>query len=175
MAGPTPLRGASRSDDRWPLLVQRAAVAAAIWWVLTRGDPGSWLLGIPCVLLTVLASRALAPRRRFRLRPRGLLPFARLFIVQTIRGSLDVAWRALHPRMPIDPGLVDYALRCPESPGRLLFASTVNLLPGTVCAEIEGDHLRLHVICRRADLDAQLERLERRVAALLADPAGDPA
>jgi multicomponent Na+:H+ antiporter subunit E len=179
MAGSTPPGGAKRTSgpapDRVSLLAPRAALGAAIWWLLSGGDPASWSVGIPCVLLAVLASRTLSPHRRLRVRVRGVPAFVGLFVAQTIRGSVDVAWRALHPRMSIDPDLVDYVLRFPAGPGRLLFASTVNLLPGTVCVEIERDRVRLHVIARSADLDAQLETLERRVAAMLADPAGDRA
>lgn len=156
------------------LVGSRGALLAILWWALADGDVASWWFGVPCLLLAVLASLALAPERRYVVRPLGLAAFVPFFLHRTIRGSIDVAWRALHPRIPIDPDLVYYDLRVPEGPGRLLFASAINLLPGTVCAKFEGDRLLLHVLdCGATDLNAELEALERRIDAALARPPGE--
>lgn len=175
MAGLTPLPGGNRAPGpgarRWSLAAGRLGVFAALWWVLTAGDVDSWRVGVPGVLLAVLSSR---PRRRGRIRLLGLAAFVPFFLWRSLVASVDVAWRALHPRMPIDPDLLDYRLRVPDGPGRLLFASAINLLPGTVSAEIEGDRLRVHVIDRGQPQDALLEDLELRVAAILEAAPGGP-
>lgn len=170
MARSTPPHQEPRAptDHRWSLVGVRALLLAFLWWVLAGDDLASWWIGVPCIFLAVLASIALAPRRRWVLNLPGLLAFLPFFLHRTVRGSVDVAWRAVHPRIPIDPGLVYYHLRIPECPGRLIFASAINLLPGTVCAEFVGNRFLLHVIDRGApDLFADLERLERRIDAAL--------
>lgn len=178
MAGTTRLRGQNRQSgfnrEGWSLAAGRGALFAMIWWVLAEGDTGSWRMGAPCVLIAVLALIALSPRRVWRLRPLGVIAFIPFFLRRTVIGSVDVAWRALHPRMPIDPDLVYYRLRFPAGPGRLLFVSAVNLLPGTVGAEFEGDSVVIHVMDRQRPHDTSLESLERRVAAMLAPEPGEP-
>jgi multicomponent Na+:H+ antiporter subunit E len=155
----------------WSLAAKRGLGFGAIWWAMTDGDHDSWPLGCVCVLLALTASLWLAPRRVARISLLGVAAFVPFFIAKTVSGSVDVARRAIHPRLPIDPEVQRYRLLYPRGPGRLLFVAAVNLLPGTVAAEIEDDHLRVHVIDRSRPLDVELAALERRVAALFRQEA----
>ena len=111
---------------------------------------------------------ALAPASRWRLSPINLAIFVPYFIWHSMKGSFDVAWRALHPGLPISPSLERFPFRLPaEGPPRVFFASVVNLLPGTLSAELHDDSVTIHLL-NGASPGAlkQLHRLELRVGAL---------
>lgn len=166
----TLVRDGEREWRSWPLIqcgLLRVALFSLLWWVLTGGERSSWLIGVPAVLAASLVTVGLGPLPRSRVHVLGLARFLPFFIWRTLLGSADVAWRALHPRLPISPSLEIYPLRLPaEGPARVFFANAVNLVPGTLCAELHEQSVTVHVLNggRRA-LD-KLEELEVLVAAL---------
>jgi len=77
-----------------------------------------------------------------------------------------VARRALHPRLPISPGLLDYRWRLPPGLPRVFMANTVSLLPGTLSVELDDAHLRVHVLDETGAFTAELQVVEVYVARL---------
>ncbi len=144
----------------------RAALLALLWWVLTGGDAGSWLIGAPVIVGATVASLALLPAGGWRWSPAGVLRFVPFFLWQSLVGSVDVALRALRPGLPLHPTLLDYELRLPEKPARVFMANTISLLPGTLSAELEGRRLRVHTLTQGPEVLENLRKLELRVSAL---------
>jgi multicomponent Na+:H+ antiporter subunit E len=68
------------------------------------------------------------------------------FASQSIIAGLDVARRALDPRMPLRPGFVTYPVRFPPGPARNTFTTLTSLLPGTVPAGDEHGQLVYHCL-----------------------------
>lgn len=155
--------------------LRAAAALGVLWWCLTPWDAQAWVIGAPAVLLGTALAAVLAQPVAHRLSPVGALGFAGLFAVGTVAGAVDVARRALHPRMPLAPGFREFALDLPEGPARVLFANSVTLLPGTLSAEIRGDRLLVHSIDTGAELDAALARLRAAVRRLYRLPAAPEA
>jgi len=96
--------------------------------------------------------------------PPGLLRFLPFFIAESTRGGLDVARRILAPALRVNPGLACYRTRLRGSGARLLFTNCVNLLPGTLAADLQRDRLRLHLLDAGVDPEPELRRLEQAVA-----------
>lgn len=156
-------------------LALRAALFAAVWWVVAGGDPASWLIGVPMVALATWASLSLAGHGRPRLALWAAVRFVPFFLWESFRGGLDVASRVLVTPVRIHPGFRQFDLRLPPGPGRVFFVNCVSLLPGTLSTEVEGDRLIVHVLDDRADMDGELRTLERRVIELFqTGPAGGP-
>lgn len=152
--------------SRW-----RSAVAlAALWAALNRGEPASWIVGLPAVAIAWIVGALAAPERPAGLRLSGVLRFAAFFIRASAIGGIDVARRALHPRRPLAPGLVEHPLRVAAGLRRALVAYVACLLPGTLSAEVEGDRLLLHVLDEAAPNAEVLHALEDRVAGLFDEP-----
>ena len=86
-----------------------------------------------------------------------------LFLWHSLKGGVDVAWRAFHPRLPITSKLVEYPLRLPPGLPRVILVNTVSLLPGTLSAELGSQVLKVHVLDSLGDFLAELEALEQRV------------
>lgn len=89
------------------------------------------------------------------------MPF---FLIRSLLGGADVAWRAFHSGMPIAPDLIEYPLRLPPGLPQVFMANTVSLLPGTLSASLNQGIQKLHVLDGRNGVLAELEAVEQRVA-----------
>ncbi len=68
------------------------------------------------------------------------------FLWQLVKANLDVAFRVLHPRLPIEPGIVRVQTRLKTRLGRLLLANSITLTPGTITVELDGEDFYIHWI-----------------------------
>lgn len=147
-------------------LLGRFLLFSGLWWVLTESYPGAWGFGLPVALLAALVSFAFRRPDGWRIHLSGVLRFLPFFLWQSLRGGIDVAGRALHPRLPLAPGLLDLTLRLPPGPARVFFADTLSLLPGTCSVHLEQAQLRIHALDAASLREAELRGVETRVAAL---------
>jgi multicomponent Na+:H+ antiporter subunit E len=87
----------------------------------------------------------------------GLPPFSikriAFFIVyivvlfkEIIKANFDVAYRVIHPKMPIKPGIVVIKTTLKQDIAKLILANSITLTPGTFTLDILGDTLLIHWI-----------------------------
>lgn len=150
--------------NRWAAIITRGGVFILIWWVLSDGVPMSWMIGAPAVLLAVAASAALLPPQPFVWFE--FVRFIPFFLVRSLLGGVDVAWRAFKPAMPIFPDIVEYSTWLPAGLPQVFLANTISLLPGTLSATLDRGIIRVHVLDRESDFRAEIEAVEQRVARL---------
>jgi multicomponent Na+:H+ antiporter subunit E len=155
----------------WSTVVSRALLFSLLWWALTDGTAGSWWIGAPAVAGAVIISVTLVPP--LGLVWREVMGFVPFFLWHSLKGGVDVAWRAFHPRMPITPELIEYPLRLPPGLQRVILVNTVSLLPGTLSAELGGQVLKVHVLDSLGDFLAELEALEQRVGCIFRSASDD--
>ena len=152
-----------------PLSVRSTAVRALwlalLWWILTDGATDSWPIGLPVVLLALWVSVKIMPAASWSLT--GIARFVPFFLWHSLRAGVDVAGRALRPRLPISPALIDWPWSLPPGLPRVLMANTVSLLPGTLSAQLNDACLRVHVLDDSSDHQSELRAIETRVAGLL--------
>lgn len=114
---------------------QQLFVALLVMWLALNGFE-RWLLG----LLTSLAGGALAAwlavRAPATVAPLQVPVFAAFFLSESLKGGVDVAWRALHPALPIEPQFGRFRLDLPRGQPRTLMVSVLSLMPGTLSAEL---------------------------------------
>jgi multicomponent Na+:H+ antiporter subunit E len=65
---------------------------------------------------------------------------------EIIKASLDVAYRVLHPKMPIKPGIVVIKTKLKQDIAKMILANSITLTPGTFTLDILGDTLLIHWI-----------------------------
>lgn len=147
-----------------PAIAGRTLVFALCWWAVTEGDHSSWTVGCVAVLAAVFLSLRLRPPQPLHVV--AILRFLPLFLWRSLAGGVDVARRALSPALPLQPKLREFRTTLPAGLPRVVFANVVSLLPGTLCADLRGDLLSLHILSDAADDEADLRRLERGVAAI---------
>jgi multicomponent Na+:H+ antiporter subunit E len=69
-----------------------------------------------------------------------------VFIWECIKANFDVAYRVLHPGMPIRPGIVKVPLKLRSQFARAMLANSITMTPGTITVDIMGDDLYVHWI-----------------------------
>lgn len=146
-----------------------ALVFALLWLVLAGPDPGAWIIGLPAVAGALWAKSRLSTTRLRGLSPWGVIRFVPYFLWESLKGGIDVALRVVGPRVRVDPDYVDYPLRLRRPSARVFFLDVVNLLPGTLTADISGDKARIHALDKGSDPAESLMHLEERVAALFGE------
>lgn len=150
----------------------RFLLVAAFWVVLVGAERGGLVVGGAVVPAVTWASVRLARPRPLRLR--ALVRLAPRLVAMSLAGSLDVARRALRRRPQLAPALVDVPVALEDPRSRLLLASLVSLIPGTVSVELGARTLTLHLLDAsdraRARAVAEVGELEDSVRGLIEAP-----
>jgi len=68
------------------------------------------------------------------------------FLYWCIRANLDVAYRVIHPDLPIRPGIVKVRTRLKSDLAKTFLANSITLTPGTLTVDIQGQDLYVHWI-----------------------------
>jgi multicomponent Na+:H+ antiporter subunit E len=74
-----------------------------------------------------------------------------VFIWECIKANLDVAYRVLHPAMPIRPGIVKVKTTLKSDLAKTLLANSITMTPGTITVDIIDDYLYIHWIYVRSE------------------------
>ncbi len=75
-----------------------------------------------------------------------LLAYIPVFFWEMIKANFDVAYRVIHPRMPIKPGIVMINTDLTSDTGKMALANSITLTPGTLTMDIRGGNLLIHWI-----------------------------
>jgi multicomponent Na+:H+ antiporter subunit E len=57
-----------------------------------------------------------------------------------------VAYRVLHPRLPIKPGIVKVKTNLTSDIGKTFLANSITMTPGTITVDIVDEYLYIHWI-----------------------------
>ncbi len=74
-----------------------------------------------------------------------------VFVWSCLKANLDVAYRVLHPAMPIKPGIVRVKTTLKSEFARTLLANSITMTPGTLTVDIIGDYFYIHWIYIRSE------------------------
>jgi len=74
-----------------------------------------------------------------------------VLFAEIIRANFDVAYRVLHPRLPIRPGIVAIKTGLRQDIAKMLLANSITLTPGTFTLDIVDDTLLIHWIVVRSE------------------------
>ena len=69
-----------------------------------------------------------------------------MFLYECVKANLDVAYRVIHPKMPIKPGIVAIRTTLKSDVGKLLLANSITLTPGTLTVDVTDEYLFIHWI-----------------------------
>jgi multicomponent Na+:H+ antiporter subunit E len=117
----------------------RAVGFLALWLVLAGIDAADLPAAAVAVAAATFVSLRLLPPGVRRLSPLGSARLALCFPIQAVIAGVDVAWRALDPRLPLHPGFVTYSPRLPPGTARDAFCALASLMPGTLPADTNAD------------------------------------
>ena len=128
------------------------AIIMFILWVIFTGklDSEELIAGVVISLVLALFTyRYFTEKGLLNLTPKkifcGIIYFPYLFW-EMIKANLDVAYRVIHPKLPIKPGIVKIKTNMKSDLGKLLVANSITLTPGTFTLDIKDDTLYIHWI-----------------------------
>jgi multicomponent Na+:H+ antiporter subunit E len=90
--------------------------------------------------------KLLQPRRYF-----WFIVYLFIFIWECLKANIDVAYRVLHPAMPIRPGIVKVKTTLKSDMAKMLLANSITMTPGTISVDIIDDYLYIHWIYIRSE------------------------
>jgi multicomponent Na+:H+ antiporter subunit E len=146
------------------------AVVLLIIWLLWSGHFTPLLItfGIVSTLFVVLVARRMNIADEESAPLLGLRPFAYLpwLIKEITLANIDVAKRVLHPRLPIRPQIIRVKSTQKGDLGRVIYANSITLTPGTVSIDIQGDEIVVHALSTAAADQDSAGEMDRRVTVL---------
>ena len=147
---------------RWLLLF------IALWTIISGAD--GWGFGIPASLVAAFWAWR-QPLTWPALHCRYLPGFVAYFLLKLAVGAWDVAWRIVHPQLPINPAWQPYPLQSDNARVHLMLSALANLLPGTLATHFDKDILYLHILDQTQPWEHTVARLEWHLEQLLGERA----
>lgn len=140
-------------------------VFSLFWWLLTGGVAYSWWFGVPVIFMASAIAVKLG-NSRHSLHFSAIPEFLWHFASRSILAGFDVAYRTLHPKLPLNPGLIEYKMQLPAGRPQTFFAGVISLLPGTLSASLHANTITLHVLDTSENLKESLLQTETVIARL---------
>ena len=138
-------------------------VLAFIVWVLVAWPFGDGRVDLQIVVAGLLASFLVAilfheilPKEHHvfisPVRVFWFLVYVPVFFYYVVRANFDVVYRALHPAMPIKPGIVKIKTDLKTDSAITALANSITLTPGTLTVDLTDDgYLYVHWINVKTD------------------------
>ena len=86
---------------------------------------------------------------------------------QIVLANIDLAIRTLHPKMPINPMLINFKNNLKTDLGMVILANSITLTPGTVTIDVNENDFFIHVISEKAaqslisgEMQARVKKIE---------------
>jgi len=127
-------------------------ILAFLFWLLLTFElsTGNLVAGAVASLITSLlfsryfftnVIKFMHPLRYF-----WLVIYLFIFTWECIKANFDVAYRVLHPAMPIKPGIVRVKTDLQSDFAKTMLANSITMTPGTISVDIIEDTLYVHWI-----------------------------
>jgi multicomponent Na+:H+ antiporter subunit E len=150
-------------------LAARYMFFLSVWLMIANWNDKDILVGLLASALALWISLVLLPPTTAHLR---LVPLAKLslrFLTCSIIAGIDVARRALLPRLDLRPGFLAVPLTLQPGDARNAFLLLQSLQPGTLPTSAEGEKLQIHCL----DVGLPIAAAVAADEALLKEAIGD--
>ena len=142
------------------------------FWILLSGifDAFHLISGLVCCAIVSIVSHDLLVRGKSE---KKLQKSVRLLIYipwelwQIVLANIDVAYRVLHPKMPIDPLIIEFETTLRGEFSLLTLANSITLTPGTITIQVEPERGKfwVHAIAKEpADALLVDQTMQKKVA-----------
>ncbi len=85
---------------------------------------------------------------------------------QIVKANLDVARRIVQPRMPVRPHVLKVRAGQRSDLGRVIYANSITLTPGTITIGVNGDEFTIHALTDEAAAGVAGGQMNDRVCAI---------
>jgi len=144
-------------------------LAFIIWMLLTwQLDAQVIIAGLITSAIVALLFHEILPKEYHvfisPVRVFWVLLYLPVFFYYVMKANIDVVYRALHPKMPIKPGIVKIKTILKTEAGITALANSITLTPGTLTVDLTDDgFLYIHWInVKSDDVEQATELIARR-------------
>ena len=127
-------------------------IISLIFWLLLTFNLTipNLIVGILAAIITTVifgkyfvthVSKLLQPHRYF-----WFFVYLFIFIWECLKANIEVAYRVLHPAMPIKPGIVKIKINLKTDIAKTTWANSITMTPGTITVDIIDDYIYVHWI-----------------------------
>ena len=122
-------------------------ILLALLWVAVTGSFNlpNLILGFVLGAVGLFLIREQVGTRSYLGRVRRVASLILLFHYELVKSAVKVAWIALQPKMPLNPGIVAYPLRLDRDFEITLLANLITLTPGTLSLDVSPDRRFLYI------------------------------
>jgi multicomponent Na+:H+ antiporter subunit E len=150
------------------VMLVRALLYFGVWIVIDQSaKPANLVFGVLATAAATWVSLKLLPPASGRVRLGALLLLLPRFLWQSLLAGIDVARRAFAPRLPLQPGFVEYPVGLPRGSARNSFGAISSLLPGSVPTGETEDLIEYHALDLTQPVLEQLAAEEQAYAKAL--------
>lgn len=143
-------------------VLSRAVLFFGLWLVLLPSlKPADLAVGLIATAAATWTSAHLMPPEVGHVRLLALLAFVPHFAWQSVMAGVDVARRAMSPRMRLKPGFVTCPVSLPPGLARNDFVSIMSLMPGSVPVDETEHSVIFHCLDTDQPLAEQMAKEER--------------
>lgn len=143
---------------------------AGLWLVLSgHFEPLLLILGLISVLLVVFVANRMnvVDHEGFPVHLTGrLVTYIPWLTKEIAKANWDVTRIILDPRLPISPAMESFRVTPRSDLGRVIYANSITLTPGTITTGIIGDVFEIHALTRAAWDGTEEGDMGRRVVEL---------
>lgn len=140
------------------------------FWVLLSGylDAFHLIAGMACSFFVTYFSKGFLfgsiSLKTFLKRGTAFLKYLPWLLIQITKANLDMAYRTLHPKMPIRPHVFKKKTSLQTKAGLVILANSITLTPGTVTIDVQPGEYVIHAITEYAQND--FEEMQNRVISI---------
>lgn len=125
-------------------------ISLLVWLLLTFSfDLQHLIIGILCSLIVSIIVGDIFTQNpdKFKNISRyfWFLYYIPIFVWEMIKANIDVAYRVLHPGLPINPGIVKIKTNLKSETGLTFLANSITLTPGTMSVDIDKENGYLYI------------------------------
>ncbi len=141
-----------------------------LFWLLLSGifDAFHVIAGIICSAIIALSSHDLLVKGKGE----KMLSKSFRFVIylgwelwQIVLANFDVAYRVLHPKMPMDPQIIEFDTSLRSDFALVTLANSITLTPGTITIDIKDGKFLVHAIAKKpADALLVNKTMQNKVA-----------
>lgn len=87
-----------------------------------------------------------------------------------VKANLQIAYVVLHPKMPIQPGLLRFNTRLNNNFGHILLANSITLTPGTITIDLREGTYFVHALVPEAAESLLQAQMQSKLEAIFGEP-----
>ena len=148
-----------------------ATVVLFSLWLLLSGHFGPLLLSLgalSCVFVAWVSEKlGLFSSNFSTLKLNFKLPtFLPWFFIEVVKSNLDVSFRILHPKLPIEPNIMTLDASQHGDLATAVYANCITLTPGTYSLDLDSNSIEVHSLTKALADDLKTGEMSKRILAL---------